>query len=88
MSPDCDIVFKGRQGIFFLNYSMNFITFIIVKQSSQPNFIAFLSQTLIASPHPQPVSFGKPKFFKVCQYMFCKEVHCVPDLDYHVSDSI
>ena len=50
---------------FFFYYSMIFITFIVVQQSSQPHFIAFPSQTLRASSHPQPVSFGNHKFFKV-----------------------
>ena len=36
---------------------MNFITFIGVQQSSQPNFIAFPYQTLSASPHPSSVYF-------------------------------
>ena len=31
--------------IFYLYYSMHFITFIVVQQSSQPNFIAFPSKT-------------------------------------------
>ena len=38
--------------LLFLYYSMNFITFIVVQRSSQPNFIEFPSQTLSASPHP------------------------------------
>ena len=29
--------------VSFFNYSMNFITFILVQQSSQPNFIRFPS---------------------------------------------
>ena len=50
----------------FFNYLMNFITFIGVQQSSQPNFIAFSSQILSASIS-QPVSFGSHEFFKVCE---------------------
>ena len=46
---------------------MNFITFIGVQQSSQPNFTAFLSQTQLHPTTPQTVSFGKHKFFKVCE---------------------
>ena len=38
--------------ISFFYYSMNFITFIGVQPSSQPNFIAFPSQTLSASLQP------------------------------------
>ena len=52
---------------FFYYYSMNFITFIVVQWSSQPNFIAFPSQTPAHPPTPQPVSFGNHKFFKVCE---------------------
>ena len=44
---------------------MNFITFIVVQWSSQPNYTAFPSQTPSTSPTPQPVSFGNQKFFKV-----------------------
>ena len=47
---------------------MNFIIFIVAQQSSQPNFRAFPSQTLSASPPPQPVSLGNHKFFKVCAF--------------------
>ena len=36
----------------YFNYSMNFITLIFVQRSSQPNFIAFQSQTPGACPHP------------------------------------
>ena len=62
----------------FLNYSMNFITFIVVKRSSQPNFTAFPSQTPSGSPyspncHLETIIFSK----SVSQYLFCKEVHCV-----------
>ena len=39
--------------IYFF-YLMNFITFIGVQQSLQPNSIAFPSQTFSASSHPQP----------------------------------
>ena len=35
---------------------MNFMTFIVVQQSSQANFITFPPQTLRACPHP-PTSF-------------------------------
>ena len=55
-------------GFFF--YLMNCTTFIGVQQSSQPNFTALPSQTLSASPHPQPVSFGNHKFFKICESVF------------------
>ena len=48
-------------------YLMNCIMFIGVPQSSQPNVTACPSQTLSASPIPQPVSFGNHKFFKVCE---------------------
>ena len=48
-------------------YSMNFITFIVLQQSSQPNFVTFPSQTPEPPPTPQPVSFGNHKFFKVCE---------------------
>ena len=51
----------------FFYYSMDFITFIVVQQSPQPNFIAFPSQTLMYPPTPQPVSFENHKFFKVCE---------------------
>ena len=54
---------QKERNIFF-NYLMNFITFIGGQQSQQPNFTAFPSQTLSASPTPQPISFGNHKFFK------------------------
>ena len=54
----------------FLYYLMNFITFIGIQQLSETNFKAFPSQTLSASLHPQPVSFGNHKFSKsVSQYV-------------------
>ena len=64
--------------VLFFN-SMNFITFIVVQQSSQPNFITFPFQT--PSPYLPPhnlspsetISFSK----SVSQYLFCKEVHCI-----------
>ena len=56
----------GVKFLFFFS-PMSFITFMVVQKSSQPNFIAFPSQTLGASPHPQPVSFGNHKFFEVCE---------------------
>ena len=39
---------------FFLNNSMNFIVFIVVQPSSQPNFITFPSQTSSPSLSPPP----------------------------------
>ena len=45
---------------FFFNYSSNFITFIVVQRSSQPNFIAFPSQTLSVSPYPPTCLLWKP----------------------------
>ena len=48
-------------------YSMNFIAFIVVKQASQPNFIASPSQALSASSHPTK-TYGlirNHKFFRV-----------------------
>ena len=54
--------------IFCLFLLLNeFITFIVVQWSSQPNFIAFPSQTPSTSLTPPPVSFGNHKFFKVCE---------------------
>ena len=50
----------------FLN-SLNFIAFIPVQWSSQPNFIAFPFQTPRPFSYPQAVSFGNHKFFKVCE---------------------
>ena len=53
---------------------MNFITFIGVQRSSQPNFTAFPSQTLSASPnlsHLETICFPK----SVSQYLFCKEIY-------------
>ena len=41
---------------------MHLIMFIVLQHSSQPNFIAFPSQTLSASFQPQPVSFKKKKY--------------------------
>ena len=70
---------------------MNFVTFIVVQQSSQQNFIAFPSQTLSASPTPQPVSFGNHKFFKVCESVFVLQRSLLSHfffLDSSVSDSI
>ena len=71
----------------FFNYSVNFITFIVAQQSSQPTFIAFPSQTLSTFPHPhlsplETISFSK----SVSQYLFRKEVHCVLFLDSTLSD--
>ena len=45
---------------YFLYYLMKFITFIDAQQSSQPNFIAFPSQTLSASPHLPTCLIWKP----------------------------
>lgn len=49
---------------------------------SQPNFIAFPSQTLSASPpnlfHLETISFSKSE----SQCLFCKEVYCVLILYY------
>ena len=44
----------------FKNYSMNFITSIVVQWSSHPNFIPFLSQTPSPSLHPTTCLFWKP----------------------------
>ena len=67
---------------WFFNYLINFITFIGVQQSSQPNFIAFPSQTLSAAPYPATCPFGNHKFSKsMSQYPLYKEVHCVLFLD-------
>ena len=41
--------FLHNEIFFSVYYSMNFITFLCVQQSSQPNFIAFPSQNLSAS---------------------------------------
>ena len=41
-------------------YSMNFMTFIVVQWRSQPNGIAFPSQTPSASPHPPTCLIWKP----------------------------
>ena len=38
-------------GIYCFNFLMNFITFIHIQQSLQPNFTAFPFQNLSASPH-------------------------------------
>ena len=52
---------------FFFFNSMNFVIFIVVQLSLQPNFTAFLSQTPNPSlPCPQPVSFGNHTFFIIC----------------------
>ena len=67
-------------------YLMNFITFIVVQQSSQPNFTAFPSQNpqcIPASPnlsHLEIISFSK----SVSQYLLCKEVHCVLFFGFHM----
>ena len=53
--------------LFIYLKSMNFITFIVVQQSSQRSFTSFPSQTPSPSPHPQPISFGNHKCFKVCE---------------------
>ena len=52
---------------YYFFYSMDFITFIVVQQSSQPSFIAFLSQTPSPSPHPPTCLLGNHKFFKDCE---------------------
>ena len=49
------------KGLYF--FSMDFITFIVVHQSSQPNFIALPSKPPAHPPTPQPVSFGNWKLF-------------------------
>ena len=56
---------------------MNFITFIVVQQSSQPNFIAFPSQTpttVCTFIELSPVLFGAPvrkaEYVVLCQYIF------------------
>ena len=54
---------------YFFYYSMNFIMFIVVQWSSQPNFIAFPSQNP-STFRPQPVSFGNPKLFKSSNFRF------------------
>ena len=54
-------------------YSMNFITFIAVQQSSHPNFRAFPSPNPNPPPSPQPVSFGNHKKSlknNGCMYMY------------------
>ena len=75
----------------FLTLLNDFFTFIVVQQSSQPNFIAFPSSTPSASP-PTPnclISFPKSVSQSVSQYLFCKEIHCVLFFKIpHVSDSI
>ena len=61
----------------FICYSMNFITFTVVQQSSQPTFLAFPSQTPIASSYSQPVSsgnylsFSKSESISVLQSSLC-----------------
>ena len=44
----------------FIYYLMNFIAFIRVQQSSQPNFTGFPSQTLSTSPHSPTCLIWKP----------------------------
>ena len=51
----------------FLLLNEFYCKFIVVQQSSQPNFIAFPSKIPSSSPYLQPVSFGNHKFFKVCE---------------------
>ena len=60
---------KGGRFFFFLT---QFIIFIVVQPSSQPNF-TFPSQTPSPSLPPQPVSFGNHKFFSksVSYFLFC-----------------
>ena len=48
---------------YYYYYLMNFITFTVV-QSSQPNFKAFPSQALSASPHPPTCLIWKPYIFQ------------------------
>ena len=55
---------------FFLPL-LNFVTFTVVRRSSQPSFLAFPSQTPSASPHPQTVSFGNHKFFQSLWVTIC-----------------
>ena len=43
---------------------MNFITFVDVQQSSQPNLKACPSQTLSTSPHPPTCLIWKPYVFQ------------------------
>ena len=69
--------------LIYLN-SMNFIIFIVVHPSSQPNFTIFLPQTpsssLLALPNLSPlvtISFSK----SANQFLFCQEVHCTLFLD-------
>ena len=66
--------------LFF--FSVNFITFIVVQQSSQSNFKAFPFQTPGTSSHPCNLSHLETVSFSesVSQYPFCK-VHCVLFLD-------
>ena len=57
----------GVKANFIFFNSMDFVTFMVGQQTSQPSFTACPSQTPSPSSHPQPVSFGNQKFFKVCE---------------------
>ena len=72
------IYFFEQLQLFFPPFKklMYFITFIVVQQSSQPNFIAFPSQTPSSSPnlcHLETIGCLR----SVSQYLLCKEVHCL-----------
>ena len=56
---------------FFFNYSMNCITFIVVQWSSQPNFIAFPSQTLSPSLHPRTSLLWELQVFQSLWVSIC-----------------
>ena len=66
---------------FFFFYSMNFVIFMVVQQSSQPNFIAFPSQTSSPSPNPnlsplETISFSKSVSQYLCNNRILKPVIC------------
>ena len=69
--------FSGRIHYSFFLKLINFITFTVVQQSSQPSFTAFPSQTPVPSPPNlsplEIISFSK----SVHQYLFCREVQCI-----------
>ena len=58
-------------GSVYLNYSMSFITFIVVQWSSQPNFLAFPSQTLSVSPHRPNLSHLETIIFQNLWVSIC-----------------
>ena len=69
---------------------MNFITFIVVQQSPQPNFIAFPTQTPEHPLTPQTVSSRDHKFFNVYESASVLQISSVcPFIQIpHVSESI